>query len=68
MTFTSLALREGDMRSGATCFFDKARDYNRVNRVLEELAARRERNSNWADASARQCPALLFELFGAPLS
>jgi ActR/RegA family two-component response regulator len=42
--FASAAYRERSMQSGADYFFDKARDYDRVTEVLEELAARRARN------------------------
>jgi two-component system, OmpR family, response regulator len=42
--FASSAYRQRSLQSGADYFFDKAREYDRVNEVLEELATRRARN------------------------
>lgn len=42
--FASSEYRDRSMQLGADYFFDKARDYERVNEVLEELASRRARN------------------------
>lgn len=38
--FASAQYRDRSMRLGADYFFDKARDYDRVTEVLEELASR----------------------------
>jgi DNA-binding NarL/FixJ family response regulator len=42
--FSSPVYRERSMQSGADYFFDKARDYDRLTELLEQLAARRARN------------------------
>ena len=42
--FASAVYRDRSMQLGADYFFDKARDYDRVSEVLEELALRHARN------------------------
>jgi DNA-binding NarL/FixJ family response regulator len=43
-SFASKEYRDRSMQLGADYFFDKARDYDRVSEVLEELALGRARN------------------------
>jgi two-component system OmpR family response regulator len=42
--FASAQYRRHSVEMGADYFFDKSREYDRVDAVLEKLAARRERN------------------------
>jgi DNA-binding NarL/FixJ family response regulator len=42
--FATAQYRRHSMEMGADYFFDKSREYDRIDDVLEELASRRERN------------------------